>query len=210
VAKVRGTLESGGLTLYGHFDLDPGRYLVRVLVRNAETGESSVAAAPLEVPAFERGEAALLPPLFPEPAGRSLALREGGGRETLRDVPFPFRVGDRPFLPAARPAVRAGEPSAVLLLASGLGGGEPEVHGRVFAADGTSRQAGEVSLSGRGEGAYAAGIAPGLSGFRAVFDPGSLPLGDYTLVVTLTDRATKRQLASSLPFAVVAGPAAAR
>ena len=208
VAKVRRTLEGGGLTLYGHFDLDPGRYLVRVLVRNAETGESTVAAAPLEVPAFERGEAALLPPLFPEPAGRSLALREGGGRDKLRDVPFPFRVGDRTFLPAARPAVRAGEPAAVLLLASGLGGGEPEVRGRVFAADGTARQAGELSLASRD--AQAGGIAPGLSGVRAVFDPGSLPVGDYTLVVTLTDRATKRQLASSLPFAVVAAPAAAR
>lgn len=211
VAKVRRTLEGGGLTLYGHFDLDPGRYLVRVLVRNAETGESSVAAAPLEVPAFEHGEAALLPPLFPELGGRTLALREGGGRDKLRDVPFPFHIGDRTFLPAARPVVRAGEPAAVLLLASGLGEGEPEIRGRVFAADGTARQAGELSLAGRGGAdAHAAGIAPGLSGLRAVFDPGSLPVGDYTLVVTLTDRATKRQLASTLPFAVVAGPAAAR
>ncbi len=210
VAKVRGTLESGGLTLYGHFDLDPGRYLVRVLVRNDETGEASVAAAPLEVPAFERGAAALLPPIFPQLGGRTLALREGGGRDKVRDVPFPFRIGDRPFLPAARPVVRAGEAAPVLLLASGLSAGEPEVRGRVFAADGTARQAGQVSLSRMPDAPDLANTAPGLSSYRAIFSPGDLPAGEYTLVVTLTDRATRRELSSALPFAVAAGPAAAR
>jgi hypothetical protein len=209
VAKVRETLESGGLTLYGHFDLDPGRYLVRVLVRNSATGEASVATVPLEVPAFERGEAALLPPIFPELGGRTLALREGGGRDKLRDVPFPFRIGDRPFLPAARPVVHAGEVAPVLLLASGLGAGEPEVQGRVFAADGTARQAGQVALSHVPDDAHASGTsgtAPGLSSYRALFTPGDLPAGEYTLVVTLTDKATKRELSSTLPFAVAAGP----
>ncbi|HEY8022045.1 MAG TPA: VWA domain-containing protein, partial [Thermoanaerobaculia bacterium] len=37
LAKVRGVLARGGVKLYGHFDLAPGRYLLRVLARNGLT-----------------------------------------------------------------------------------------------------------------------------------------------------------------------------
>jgi len=207
LAKIRGVLARGGVKLYGHFDLAPGRYLLRVLARNGLTGETGLATVPLTVPEFDRGEGALSPPLVSDAATaagsatRWLNLREGGGREKLRDVPFPFVDGARPFLPAARPLVAAGADVPLLLLASGLSAGNQTLRGRVFAADGTPRPDPELTAP------ELAGTAPGLDRLRATFRPGSLPAGDYTLVITLTDPATRRQLSSSLPFAIAAAAA---
>ncbi|HEY8020427.1 MAG TPA: VWA domain-containing protein [Thermoanaerobaculia bacterium] len=198
LGKVRGALAGGGIKYYGHLDLDPGRYLVRVLVRNGVTGEASLAAVPITVPAYDQGGGTLLPPLVPEVANRWLVLREGGGREKLRDVPFPFMNGERPFLPAARPAVAAGGKAALLLMERGLGAGDLTLSGRIFGPEGV--QKGDLALDGR------AGAAQGLDHLLATFRPGKLAPGDYTLVVTLTDPATRRELTSSLPFAVVAAP----
>jgi len=204
LGKVRGTLEKGGVKFYGHLDLDPGHYVVRVLVRNGVNGDASVSAVPLSVPAFDKGEATLLPPLVADGSSRWLILREGGGREKLREVPFPFINNQQPFLPAARPVVAPGGETPLVLMASGLPSGTLGLAGRVFGADGGQRQEGEVTLRTR------TGAVQGLDHLLATFKPGSLPAGDYTLVVTLTDPATKRELSSSLPFAVAAAAGAGR
>ncbi len=198
LAKVRGALGKGGLKLYGHFDLDPGRYVVRVLVRNGVTGEASVAAAPLDVPSFAGGEPVLLPPLFPDAAGSFIVLRESGGRDKLRDVPLPFRGAQGPFLPAARPLVRAGGEAPLFLVASGLGDGEMRVEGRVFTAAGGAASAGAVAFAGR------PGLVQGMEELPAVFRPGDLPPGDYTLVVTLTATASRKAASSALAFTLLA------
>ncbi len=201
LGKVRGTLEKGGVKYYGHLDLDPGRYVVRVLVRNGIDGDTSVSSVPLTVPAFDKGEGVLLPPLVADGSGRWLILREGGGRDKLRPVPFPFMNGEQPFLPAVRPVVAAGGETPLVLMAAGLGSGDLAVRDQVFGADGAAKPAGEVSLRGR------AGTAQGLDHLLASWKPGSLAAGDYTLIVTLTDPATHRELTSSLPFTVAAGGA---
>ncbi len=197
LTKVRATLASGGVKFYGHLDLDPGRYVVRVLVRNGITGDASVSAVPLTVPAYDKGEGQLLPPLVADTSGRWLILREGAGRDKLRSVPFPFMNGDSSFLPAVRPLVAAGGETTLVLIENGLGSGDLAVQGQVFGADGAARPT-EVALRGR------AGAAQGLDHLLAAWKPGSLPAGDYTLVVTLTDPATKRELSSSIAFAVAA------
>jgi VWFA-related protein len=204
VAKVRGTLEKGGVKLYGRLDLAPGSYVLRALVRNGITGETGLAVVPLTVPAFDRGEAALLPPLVADAPGRWLNLRAAGsGRE--RPVPYPFTSGGRPFLPAARPVIAAGAETPLLLLGTGLGAGELAVAGRVLGADGWPREGAAVAF--RGPAGDAAPDAPADAGVErrlATFRAGSLPAGDYTLVVTLTDKTTRRELSSSLPFVITA------
>lgn len=215
LAKVRGTLERGGVKLYGRLDLAPGRYVLRVLVRNGITGETGLRVEPLTVPAFEKGERALLPPLVADATGRWLNLR-AGGREQERPAPFPFTAGGRPFLPAARPVVAPGAEMPLLLMGSGwrVGGEEAgdlaalSLTGQVLGVDGKPRREGAVALrAANGAGADLAdrGESNGrIDRLLAIFRPGSLPAGDYTLVVTLTDPATRQALSSSLPFAVAA------
>ena len=58
-------VRQGGLEFFGHLDLLPGDYSLRVLVRNGANGVSGLKVTALHVPAFGQGEAVLLPPLIP-------------------------------------------------------------------------------------------------------------------------------------------------
>jgi VWFA-related protein len=196
LAKVRGTLAGSGIKYFGHLDLDPGHYVVKVLVRDDVTGEATVAAAPISVPAFDQPEGTLLPPLVADRPGRWLLLRETGGREKLRTLPFPFLNGERPFLPAAHPAVPAGGEAPLMLIAKGLGAGDPAVAARLYGPEGVERA--DLALARR------TATAEGLDHLLATFRPGNRPPGEYTLSVTLTDPATKREISSSIPLTVTA------
>ncbi len=214
LAKVRAVLERGGVKLFGHLDLAPGRYALRVLVRNGITGETGLRVEPLMVPAFERGERALLPPLVADAPGRWLNLRAEGS-ETGRREPYPFLAGGRPFLPAARPVVAAGGALPLLLLetgfalapgtAAGTAAADVALRGEVLGVDGKPRAGSSTTLRGREAAPPQAG--GGVERLLATFEAGDLPAGDYTLVVTLTESASRRALSSSLPF-TVAAPAA--
>ncbi len=101
LGKAGAVLKQRGLKFFGHFDLPPGSYSVRVLVRNARTGAHALRAVDVEVPTFAGGPA-LLPPLFPEPAGSWLIAREAQQPDD-RQVAYPF------LLPGAlHPGVAAG------------------------------------------------------------------------------------------------------
>src|SRR5206468_5862266 len=142
----------------------------------------------------DNGEAALLPPLVVDAPGRLLNLRASGGGAAAA-APFPFTAGGRPFLPAARPVVAAGGETPLLLLAAGLGGDPARLAltGRVLGADGRPRPEASVALRGS---AARADRGDRIERLEAAFQPGGLPAGEYTLVVTLTDPATRRALSS--------------
>ena len=73
---MRPALEKSGFKFFGHLDLPPGAYTLRVLTRNGRTGQASFRAVPLVVSAFDAPAADLLPPLFHEPPGKWLLVRE--------------------------------------------------------------------------------------------------------------------------------------
>jgi hypothetical protein len=207
LGKVGPALKQGGVKYYGHLDLDPGEYVVRVLVRDVK-GAYGVASAAVTVPAFDAATALLLPPLFPDPpppGNKWLLVREPEARQKLRQVPYPFMLGEQPFIPAARPVVPAGGEARLSLVGWGIGGGQLAAEAQVFGADGARREGGEIRIQ-----PAAAGVA-GSSQMLATFRPGTLPAGPYTLVVTVSDPASGRKQSSSIPVVVAApGSAAGR
>ncbi len=60
--KARQGMLEGGIKYYGHFDLEPGSYQIRVLVRNADTGRAGVQTVPVTVPVYSQAQPVLLPP----------------------------------------------------------------------------------------------------------------------------------------------------
>jgi VWFA-related protein len=97
LGKVEATLRQGGLKFYGHLELPPGSYQVRVLVRNGRTGEYGLKVVPVEVP--ETMQAGALPDgFFPDPGSPWLFVREAP-RPGRRELPMPAM----PAIPA-RPA----------------------------------------------------------------------------------------------------------
>ena len=194
LAQAGAAIRQSGIKYWGHFDLDPGLYSARVLLRNDVTGRRALATAVLDVP----GDGPVLqPPLFPEPPTKWLLLREDAS-EQRQDVAFPFLLEGAPFIPAARPEVASGGEAQISLVGMNLAAGAVSVRAQVFGANGEAiAGGGEVVL----EGNQASGGA--LSRLNGKFVAGKkLDPGDYTLTVTVTDSANG-QHASSTPIRVL-------
>ena len=194
LAQAGDALRQSGLKYWGHFDLDPGTYSVRVLIRNDATGHRALSTSVLEVPG---AEATLQPPLFPEQPGKWVLLREEES-EQRQDVGFPFLRSGEPFLPAARPEVTAGGETPISLVGTQIAAGPVSVTTQVFRPDGEQvADGGEIIL------APDARASAGLSQLSGVFAAGrKLDAGDYILSVIVTD-GDNRGHESSTPIRVL-------
>ncbi|HEX3130737.1 MAG TPA: VWA domain-containing protein, partial [Thermoanaerobaculia bacterium] len=196
LAKVAPALKQSGLKFFGHLDLPPGDYSLRVLVRNGATGASSLRVVPLQVPELKAsGGPVLLPPFFPEPQGKWLVVREAP-RQGDRQVPYPFMVGEEPYIPASLPVLAAGEEARMSLVGYNLGAGQVRVESKVLTQDGQDLGAADLKVLSR-----EAGGAESPDRLLASFKPSRLQPGEYLLLVTLTD-AQGRSESSSTPFVV--------
>ncbi|MEA2560193.1 MAG: hypothetical protein QOH06_1697 [Acidobacteriota bacterium] len=202
LTKVQGTLQQSGLKFFGHLDLPPGKYSVRVLVRNGVTGAHGLRVVPLEVPAFTQAAPVLLPPFFPETPGRWLMVREQP-RGEQKEVPYPFMLKDQPFIPSSKLVIGPGQETQVSLVGYNLGSGDVQVKAQVFGADGKEVAPGQIQVLGRESGG-----AGGPDRMVGTFKAPNLPPGEYTLQVTLS--AGGQADTSSARFEVKGGTAAAR
>jgi len=185
--KVGAALDQSGLKFFGHLDLPPGTWAVRVLVRNAATGSAGMKSITVEVPEFAKAEPVLLPAFFPEPAGKWLTVRESqpGGQ-----VAYPFMIGEQAYIPASMPRLTPGQEATLSLVAYHLRPGELQAEARIRTPDGRDAGAGRIRIVQR-HGNPAAGGAESLS---AVFEPpAGLEPGEYLLMVTLTGAAGEKQ-----------------
>jgi VWFA-related protein len=190
MAKVEGTLRQSGLKFFGHLELPPGKYSIRTLVRNGNTGNYGLRILPVEVSAATEAGPVLLPPFFPEAPGKWLMIREQG-REA-KNVPYPFMAKDQPYIPSSMPVIGAGQEAAVSLVGYNLGAGDVQVRTQIFGADGKEVAPGEMKVLGRENAARG-----GPDRLQATFKAPSLQPGQYTLQVTLsaggqTDTSTAR------------------
>ncbi len=182
VDKVGKALRQTGLKFFGHLDLPPGEHSVRVLVRNGRSGASGLTVTTVSVPDLAQASPVLLPPFFPEPADKWLIVRETP-RPGDRQVPYPFMLGEEPFIPASRPVLEKGREARLSLVGYHLRAGRIEAQARILTADG--REAGEGGIArverlGRGE--------DGADRLAATFaPPRNLQPGEYLLMITLSD-----------------------
>jgi VWFA-related protein len=187
LGKVEGTLRQGGLKFYGHLELPPGSYKARVLVRNGRSGAYGLKVVPIEVPEMTQAGPVLLQPFFPEPQGQWILTREAP-RPDRRDVPLPFRLDDKPFLPATTPVFDEGEEARFSMLGYNLKEGDLQVRSEVQTADGHPMDRGEqgaLTLTGR------ATDPAGAERLELTFKPAALKPGEYLLKVTVTDASGK-------------------
>jgi VWFA-related protein len=198
VKQGREALAATGVKYYGHLELPPGDYRVRVLVRDAETGRTGVQAVALAVPAYQQHRPVLLPPLFIEGRRRWVMVRERPKGGDGASVVYPFTVKGEPYVPAARPALGGGDKAQLCLVGYDLGKGDLTLEGKVLDAAGSPSTGGSLALVERTK----TGV-PGRDELLATFEPTGLHPGDYVLRVALTNRANGHTEASSLPFQVL-------
>ena len=194
VAKVQQQLRQSGFKFFGHLELPPGDYSLRVLVRNGTTGESGLRILPLRVPAFGT-EAALLPPFVPEPPNRWLLAREQP-RGDYKQAPYPFLMAGSPYIPASRPVMAPGEETQMSLVGYSLGEGQVQAQARVLGLDGRELGPAAIQVLKREAGAKPSRLVANVT-------PPQLAPGEYRLEVKLSAAGTAHT--SSTPFVVRGG-----
>lgn len=187
LTKAGAQLRQTGLKFFGHVDLLPGDYSIRVLVRNGVTGASSLRVTPLRVPAFAQAGTVLLPPFFPEPPNKWLLAREQ--RENQAQVPYPFLQQQQAYIPASKPVLGPQQEAAVSLVAYNLPAGDLRAQAKVLSKDGKELGTGELRLLEREGGTP--------DRLKATFRPPQLEPGEYRLQVTLVDANGAAQTSST-------------
>jgi VWFA-related protein len=199
LGQLRDAVRRSGLKFFGDLELPSGDYSLRVLIREGRTGLTATRSVPIRIPDASSGKGALLPPLFPEPKGKWLLAREStNGDERTEDRPFPYMFKGEPYLPAARPAVSANGEARMCLVGYNLGEGPFSVRARVIDLLGQVHEQPEILLLEEVEA-----DVPEQRMLLAGFRPEGLPVGEYTLSVTIADDATGRSRSSSIPITVV-------
>ncbi|HEX6198892.1 MAG TPA: hypothetical protein VF150_01425, partial [Thermoanaerobaculia bacterium] len=196
VEKVRPALEASGLKFFGDLELPPGDYLVRVLVRDAETGRSATRAVPVMVPEFGSGSPTLAMPLFPEQPGKWLMVQEAAGTEARSQRPFPFVLDGNSYLPAAKPVIAAGGAAQFIVMGYNLGDEAVPLETTFLTADGAPVEGPKISFVTRGPGA-----SPDATQLVLQLEPNGLPAGEYRLVTSLQGQ----ERTTSIPFVVSGG-----
>ena len=194
----REVFERTGVKYYGHLDLRPGKYLIRVLARNSSTGRTGVETVEVNVPPYQQSSPQLLTPFFVEEPGSWFLVREETTQYAKTRV-YPFTVNGDPYVPAAMPAIQSDRKADVCLVAYNLGRGQLEVAGTVVRADGTPVTGGRLALLER----TVTGI-DGLDKLTATFEPAGLEAGDYLLHVSVVDPTTQNKSSSAIAFRVAA------
>lgn len=191
-------IRQSGLKYYGHLDLNPGEYTLRVLVRDIETGRSSLVIQPIHAPDFSQAEMALGKALIPEPMGKWLMVREG--QERQRDVPFPFLLRDQPFLPAAQSVLPANGTQTLAVSAFNVPAGDVSFKVRLLREDDTEVAGFKVAKIER----FAA-ATEGASSFVVEAKTSNVSAGSYQIEVELIDPASGKKAVSRTAVSVAKG-----
>jgi VWFA-related protein len=184
-----------GLSLFGTLAVQPGKYTVRLMVQEVETGKSGMQMIDVTVPPYDPKLGVLLPPVLMDEPGQWVGLDMTKGKA---DRPaFPFQLGDKPFVPRASFVTRAGMPETLVLLAY-----EPSQPGDPAAAlqirsslrdrDGQLVPAGLIRIEKvhRSE--------PGRRTYVLGYTPDTLAIGDYTLRIGIGESGSQLEAYSLL------------
>ncbi len=171
-----------GLSLFGAFHVPPGRYTIRLMVRQGETGRSGVRFLDVTVPRYDPSAAFALPPLVLDPAGRWVSLDFGKSPSGRAD--HPFRVEAEPFVPRTSFEVRPGAAERLALIvwdptAAGDPAADVEIRSSLTSRDGRAVSPGLLKIEAvhREQG--------GRRTFVFLYTPDRVPAGDYTLRIGL-------------------------
>ncbi len=200
LATFGAKLTESGLKMFGDLDLPVGEYSLRLFVHEGRFGLYSTRTTTLRVPAFSPQQPTVLPPLFPEPRGKWLVVRESNGDGQAPERPYPFMQRNEPYLPAALPILPSHSEAEVYLVVYDLGAGPVSIYTEVIDLLGAIHDQPQLRLLERTSNATVPGDQEVLIGR---FHPHGLPSGRYTLLVTVANDRTGRAQTNSIPIQVV-------
>jgi hypothetical protein len=183
-----------GLSLMGTLTVRPGRYTIRLMVNERESGAAGVQFLEVNVPPPDPSRGVLLPPLMVDESGRWLTMTMRSAGDGTRS---PFLLDGAPFVPRASFTARPGEQQKVVLIAyepalAGDPAADVQIRSSMTDAQGRPVPPGllrvqKVDRDGNGRRTYVLGYTPEVS------EP-----GDYTLRVGLGEGRSRLESYSRL------------
>jgi VWFA-related protein len=176
--------ESLGVSIVGTLMVPPGRYTIRTLVVERESGSSGLQLHDVTVPPYDATAGFLLPPMLVDETSRWLTVAAAGVRQgASAEGPLPFEAGGKLYMPRTSFAVKRGVPEKMVLVAfEALRPGDPaadvQMRSSMTAADGRAVAPGALRI----EKVYR---QEGRRTFVLGYTPDQLAAGDYTLRVAL-------------------------
>jgi VWFA-related protein len=189
VAKLEERIRRQGVQCQLTFTLPPGRYDLRFLVRDGETGRSGSRWLLVTLPGLSSGEVQLAPPLFLADAEDSFVFEARS--QATGSAPSPLRASSGFVVPRTRPRLRNGRPHQILLLAFD-GGAHYDPGAALEIRPQLVDSAGQNVPLGRFELLRATNDGDGLRRFVLNLVPSELRPGEYTFRVHLRDSAGGR------------------
>jgi VWFA-related protein len=174
---------ASGVSLFGTFQVPPGRYTVRLMVRESASGKSAVRLLDVTVPPYDGRAVFTLPPLVLDETDRWLRLEMGPGKASASGE-VPFRVDAEPFVPRTSFEVRPGAHERLVMMVwdpemLGDPAADIEIRSSLTASDGRAVEPGRLKVErvlDDGEGRRT---------FVFSYLPEDVESGDYTLRISL-------------------------
>jgi len=196
--RIGPVLRAHGLKFYGEMELPAGSYTLRVVVLDRETGASGVTVQQIAAPAWLETDPVASAPLFPEPRGTWLMVREARLEQESGRSRYPFLLGVEPYMPAAAPMLQVQADRELVLPAYNLPQGPLEIRARVISRDGQTVRDIELPLVRRNRGG-----PDGAEMLVMRFPTPDLVLGRYDLVLTVIDPAGGEVRSRPVPFDLI-------
>ena len=194
-----------GLSLYGTFEVPPGRYTIKLLLRESASGKSALRMLDVTVPPYDGRSVFALPPLVLDEDERWLKLELGAGHGGNREAAAPFQIDAHPFVPRTSFEVRPGSRERLVLMVfdpelAGDPAADVEIRSSLTASDGRAVQPGRLKI----ERVLSGG--PGRRTFVFSYLPEDVGNGDYTLKIGLGESGGFAQSYALLRFRTPAPP----
>ncbi|HEY8232991.1 MAG TPA: VWA domain-containing protein [Vicinamibacteria bacterium] len=191
--------QARGVSVFGTFEVPPGRYTIRIMVREATSGKSAVRILDVTVPPYDARSVFALPPLVLDEPERWLKLEIGRGQGGGADTAPPFRVDASPFVPRASFEVHPGGRERLVLMVfdpelSGDPAADIEIRSSLTASDGRAVEPGRLKI----ERVHDDG--DGRRTFVFSYLPEEVAAGDYTLKIGLGESGSFAQSYALLRF----------
>jgi VWFA-related protein len=188
-----------GVSLFGTFQVPPGRYTIRLMLRESTSGRSAVRFLDVTVPRYDGRAVFALPPLVLDESDRWLRLEIGPGKAAELDAAVPFQVDAKPFVPRTSFEVRPGTSERLVMIVwdpelAGDPAADVAIRSSLTASDGRAVQPGRLRV----ESVHRDG--DGRRTFVFSYLPEDVAAGDYTLRIGLEQGGSLAEAYSLLRF----------
>ncbi len=188
----------------------PGRYHVRVLLRDTKAGNLGTRTVPVSVPKFSSGQLLMSGPIFIDAKRPGLVMRgidpnAPPERKASGPVAYPFVVGEKELTPYVLPAVAPGEACQFYAVAHHLardmfsGQVQATVLAEAIDLQGNAHPIDNVSVVSE---SYDATADATMLLLQAQM-PSDFPRGTYMLRFTVVDGLSGTQVEGTAPFTIV-------